>query len=449
MHGTPKQSLALFLAIMAIAAPSEAEAQGTATLGVPRQGRIVPASQITALASPGPSSPSPTLPKATLGTPRKTPASCTHVETNCLEKRFAATTQPVCYAQAREALQLSREVPIYHDVYKPQSWEPYIVRGSVDESYLQGVPGSNSFHTAGTGPAPPWDWFNRTVHDTGLGQYFEWFQIRNTFQSDHAFDEFVSPVTNPFFFEDPRALTELRPVFIFQNTPRGNPLFRGGNIQMFSLQGRLALNERLSIVVPKLGLIAFQPDPPSPLGDEIGFAEIIVGPKLTFWRDDAANVLAAFGVHFEIPAGGGDVFQNTGSGAVVPYLTLGKELLDNLHFLGAIGYRAGFDSDRSDSFFVSLHADYEFYRIIYPFIEVNWFHYTSGGNVLAGNFEGGDLFNFGSTGASGEDIVTMGVGGRVKILGEELQAGAAFEFPLTKGKDIMDWRITIDLIWRY
>ena len=39
---------------------------------------------------------------------------------------------------------------------------------------------------------------------------------RCLFQSDHCFDYFASPVTNPFLFEDPRALTELKPLFIYQ-----------------------------------------------------------------------------------------------------------------------------------------------------------------------------------------------------------------------------------------
>ena len=37
-------------------------------------------------------------------------------------------------------------------------------------------------------------------------------------QSDHCFDDLglISPVSNPFLFEDPRALTELRPIFMYQ-----------------------------------------------------------------------------------------------------------------------------------------------------------------------------------------------------------------------------------------
>jgi hypothetical protein len=424
-------------------------AEPPVTLGVPRGGRVV---ESAAMSNPDTQAPfrnslvsdSGIRPMVTLGTPRKSsPAS------------HAAATTPEAIVPNADTPWPATPLPIRlaadHFPSPAPPNQVAVVRGSVDENYLRGVATSTTEpRVRGDLGTAPWDWLSRTVQNSGMEQYCQWFHINTTFQSDHAFDEFISPVTNPFFFEDPRALTELRPVFLLQNTPKSNPLFAGGNIEMFALQARLALNDRLSLVLSKLGFIAFQPDAPSPLGDEIGFAEIVVGPKLTFWRDDAANIIAAFGVNFEIAAGGGNVFQSTGSGSVVPYLTIAKEVLDNLHLMGAIGYRAGLDSDRSDSFFVSLHADYEFYRRIYPFVEVNWFHYTGSGKVLVANFEGGDLFNFGSTGASGEDIVTLGVGVRYKFFGSErYQIGTAFEFPLTKGKDILDWRWTIDFIWRY
>ena len=37
--------------------------------------------------------------------------------------------------------------------------------------------------------------------------------------SDHCFDRFISPISNPFFFEDPRSLTEVRGIFIDNSLP--------------------------------------------------------------------------------------------------------------------------------------------------------------------------------------------------------------------------------------
>ena len=39
--------------------------------------------------------------------------------------------------------------------------------------------------------------------------------------SDHCFDDFISPISNPFFFEDPRSLTEFRGIFLDNSLPAG------------------------------------------------------------------------------------------------------------------------------------------------------------------------------------------------------------------------------------
>src|SRR5262249_21163187 len=74
------------------------------------------------------------------------------------------------------------------------------------------------------------------------------------FQSDNKFN-IISPVSNPFYFEDPRALTELRPIFMWQHTPNSNPVFSGSDNFFLGLQGRLAFNECISLVVNKFGVV--------------------------------------------------------------------------------------------------------------------------------------------------------------------------------------------------
>ena len=71
----------------------------------------------------------------------------------------------------------------------------------------------------------------------------------------------------------------------------------------------------------------------------------------------------------------------------------------------------------------------------------------SGKNGLPG-VEGGDLFNLGSTGVAGNDIVTAAFGSKFKPA-ENMEVGAAFEFPVTKRRDVMRNRLTIDWIIRY
>src|SRR5262249_59512482 len=78
-------------------------------------------------------------------------------------------------------------------------------------------------------------------------------------QSDHCFDNFVSPVTNPFLAEDPRALTEVRPIFMIQTIPNSQPLYQGGNIEFFGMRAILAVTERLSFTQNKLVGVSDKP----------------------------------------------------------------------------------------------------------------------------------------------------------------------------------------------
>jgi hypothetical protein len=280
-----------------------------------------------------------------------------------------------------------------------------------------------------------------------------------TYRCDRAFETFVSPVSNPLFFEDPRSSTELRPIFMYQRIPgktrtitnlaTGNTsIFSGGNIEYFGLQGRLAFNERFSIVLHNLGGIGAQPDGTgTEFGNYVGFAQIQLGPKFTFYRDDMTGTIMALGLNFEIPVGSSQLAQDTGSGAVTPYFSLAQQFAQNWHFMGTFGYRFSFDDERTSSFFTSLHLDYGFYGRVYPLVEMNWYHYVTNGNARAADFEGQDLFNFGSNNAQG-DVLTLAAGVRFKFT-ENVLAGIVYEFPLLNRDDLLSYRITADMIFRY
>jgi hypothetical protein len=277
---------------------------------------------------------------------------------------------------------------------------------------------------------------------------------RSPFQSDIGFNVFSSPITNPFLFEDPRALTEVRPIFMWQGTPTSNPIFHGGDIVFAGFQARLALTQRLSVVMNELGAIWMEPH--NPVGDfatHSGISELRIGPKYTFYRCEESGCVAAAGLTFDIPIGPHKVFQDTGSLSLEPYVSVGKNFgasaYGSFNFLGTIGYSVAADSQRTDFLFTSLHLDYDVGRlhIIYPMIELNYFYYASSGSVQPVNFEGRDLFNFGATSVSGHNSTSMAIGARYKF-NECWQAGLAYEFPLS-GKDLMDFRITADVIYRF
>ncbi|HXG09411.1 MAG TPA: hypothetical protein VNK04_06450, partial [Gemmataceae bacterium] len=278
---------------------------------------------------------------------------------------------------------------------------------------------------------------------------------RGWFRSDHCFDQFISPVSNPFLFEDPRALTEARPIFIYQSAPAGNPIFRGGDIEFFGTQFRVALSERLSFVVNKLGFIWIEPNNPTgEFAAHTGFSELWLGPKFTFLRNETTETLGALGLTFQIPTGPQKVFQNTGDLSLVPYVSLGQNFLrssyGSFNALGTTGYAFAVDDRRSEYYFLSFHLDYDIANLhkIYPLIELNWTHYTQAGGARNLRFEGRDLINFGARQVSGNDNLTLATGLRYKFT-EWLQAGIATEWPIVNRKDLLDFRLTADLIFRY
>ena len=278
---------------------------------------------------------------------------------------------------------------------------------------------------------------------------------RCLFQSDHCFDGFVSPVSNPSEFEDPRSLTEVRPVFIYEQAPLKNSIFHGGDIEFFGVQARLALTDRLSVVMQKMGWDWIEPHAAQDgFQPHSGFSEIDIGPKFTFWRNECTKTLAAVGLTFEIPAGRSSIGQGVGTLSLRPYASLaqafGKSQYGTFNAMGTLGYDFSVDNKRSDFFFLSLHLDYDVYNAhkFYPLVELNWFHYTTNGHANVLPFEGLDLANFGSTKVSGTDTLTMALGGRYKFR-EWAQVGTAIEWPIGGQRNLMEFRWTLDLIFRY
>jgi hypothetical protein len=291
-----------------------------------------------------------------------------------------------------------------------------------------------------------------------VGEQFDRvFGARNGdwFKSDHGLDTFISPVTNPFLFEDPRSLTEVRPIFIYQGIPSREPNFGGGHTTFFGTQARLAFTERWSLVLNKFGGDTIDAkDDPSQFHNRTGFAEIWLSPKYTFYRDVDAGTIAAGGLQFQIPAGSSSTYQNTGTLSLVPYVSFAQNFLRDYRFgsfnvMATTGYSFSVNHDRSDYYYLSGHLDFDVAGLhrFYPLLELNWLVNTTNGRSTPIGAEGRDLVNFGGQ-ASGSGLLTIALGGRVKIT-ETWQLGAAFELPLAGKRDLFDYRFTLDFIWRY
>jgi hypothetical protein len=306
---------------------------------------------------------------------------------------------------------------------------------------------------------------------SGLGnfdaaEYFGTFSSssRAMFQSDHCFDNFISPITNPFLFEDPRALTEVRPIFMQQGAPGTNWVFNGGNAQFFGTQARVAITDRVSFVINKFGGVWTEPhNPPPGFSNGSSFAELWLGPKYTFLRNENSGTVGAIGWIFQIPTGGsgGNTGpQNVGGLSNTPYISMAQNFwrtsYGSMNAMGTMGLT--FDAcnqKRSDYFFMSAHLDYDILQAHtwYPVLEMNFFDYTQAGVTNNLGFEGRDLVNYGSQAVSGRKNLTIAPGFRwVFWKGQNnasAQTGLAVELPMVGTRDILEYRITWDMILRY
>lgn len=268
-------------------------------------------------------------------------------------------------------------------------------------------------------------------------------------RSERQFAEFISPQSNPFFFEDPRTLSEIRFHVINQWIPGSNPTFQGGETRMLAAQIRAALTDRLSFIGTKSGYLWIQPDNQL-LPNQDGWADIAAGLKYNLIRDPDAKRLLSAGLTFEFDNGAHKVLQGFGDGEFHPFVTGGVEFFERAHFLSATGFRLPTDTvDRSQMWYWSNHLDYQLTDTLYSVVELNWYHWMKSGQRLPGvGFEGGDIFNLGSGDVAGNDIVTLSLGGRFNIF-DNTEWGVAYEIPVTQRKDMMQGRLYVDFIVRF
>lgn len=259
--------------------------------------------------------------------------------------------------------------------------------------------------------------------------------------SDHCFDSFISPITNPTYFEDPRTLTEARFIYLRHKVPVAAG---GGDVQLFALQLRAALTERLSIIATKDGYI-FSDNPL--IAD--GWADIAAGLKYNLIRDPAGQRLLSAGLTYELASGSTRSLQGNGDGVFNLFLSHARKINECANYMSTLGVRLPNDTAAETSMmYWSHHVDRRVTDRLYLLAEANWYNWIDSGAGGINGVEGGDLFNLGSTGVTGNDIVTAAVGLKFKPSGNQ-EIGFAWELPVTKREDVLDNRLTFDWILRY
>ncbi len=262
-----------------------------------------------------------------------------------------------------------------------------------------------------------------------------------TAMAESRFDQMITPVSNPSTFEDPRPQSEVRALFMWHEINDGF-FTAGGDTQVYGVQLRLALNERLTFVVNRASLYDYNPELFSQSGS--GFGDIELGVKYTFHMNEQAGTAAAWGLGWQMPTGNRDVLQGRGDGFIHPYVS-GAVAFNDYNVIGSTGFRVPFSSDDSTFWDANLHVDTPM-GDFYPLMELNLIQVIDDGNRIAIDGEGADLFSFGASEARGDTLITSTVGARYR-LGQGVDFGIGYQVPLTKGdsSDFMKYRITTDL----
>lgn len=260
-------------------------------------------------------------------------------------------------------------------------------------------------------------------------------------KSDHCYSDFISPITNPVFFEDPRTLTEARFIYINHSLP-GN--VGGRSVNVMAMQLRAAITEDLSIIATKDGFITSD----NPLIRD-GWADVAAGLKLNVYKDYCSQTLVSVGATYEAPFGSGRALQGNGDGEFHLFASSAKRLAPGMHLMSNTGIRLPVDGGAESTVWNwSNHVDKKLGDSNFYFLgECNWFHWMSGGNTPL-PVDGIDLFNLGSNVAAGQDVVTAAIGVKYKP-SINTEIGFAWETPVTSRRDVMDDRLTFDWIFRY
>lgn len=236
-------------------------------------------------------------------------------------------------------------------------------------------------------------------------------------------------------------MSEARAIYLTHKVPLAAG---GGRVNLFALQVRAAVNDKLSIIATKDGYMTSS----NPLIND-GWADINLGVKYSLLRDSATGTLLSAGATYEAPFGSPQSLQGNGNGTFNLFLSGGRRIGDNGHWLSTVGgLMTTSPAVESEFIYWSNHFDRKISDVTYAFTEFNWYNYTASGAGGIPGVEGGDLFNLGSTGVTGNDIVTGAFGLKFKP-SRHTEIGAAWEVPLTARRDVLDNRLTFDFILRY
>ncbi len=260
-----------------------------------------------------------------------------------------------------------------------------------------------------------------------------------------GFEHFYEPVGSPLYFESPFVNTSLRFLYLHHDFPNEGQI-GGGNLNVYAVQARVALSERLAFIATKDGYSDLNA---GILPAEEGWNDAAVGLKYAFLVDRENDFVMTGGLRWEWENGDREVLMGADQ-ELSPFISVAKGW-DRFHFIGAVNGRIPTDqNDGNNILSWDLHFDYdiapETLPGFAPIFEVHGLHYLSDGERLPLSIGGLDYTNLGSTNVAGSAVIWGGIGFRWKLT-PHWSVGSTWEFPFhSPDDDIMGNRVTVDMI---
>jgi hypothetical protein len=277
------------------------------------------------------------------------------------------------------------------------------------------------------------------------------------------FSSFIGFMSNPLQNIDPRAVTEVYPIFGSAWTSEAGPVPRG-DVQIYGMGITVALSDRFALGLNQGGyadvhLSRNQRDRLALL-DPLGrFRDVEAGGNRSGWlnlggffqytliQDVPNQFLLTAGLRWEAPCGSHDIFQGHGPAQLGTYLTAGKEF-GCYHVLATTGYHfpAGPGSDSTNAFYANFHFDRQTFGWLYPLVEFNCiYHVTSVGLDLPARRGFFDLNNFEASG----NIVSLAAGANAVLIRDRLEFGAVYTTSLATQRDFNFNGLLVKMVYRY
>lgn len=263
---------------------------------------------------------------------------------------------------------------------------------------------------------------------------------------DPHFRDKPRPVGSPLYFEDPFINSDARLVYLYHKFPKDSAL-KGGDLNVYALQLRLALTDRLQFLATCDGYSHLE----SPiLDDDSGWNDLALGAKYALYVDHENDFLVSGGLKWRLSNGHAKTLHGNVD-ELTPFISMYKGW-GKWNFIADVAGRIAMDEHRGNHLLsYNLSTSYEILdNLFFPLFEFHGVHYLSNGDRLPLDIGGLDYANIGSNDVAGHAAFWGGIGARWNIV-EHVSWGAVWEFPMqtTTNNDIFDYRVTTNLIFTF